>query len=201
MSLHATKPCMMALTAGADMKTGSVKWFNDVKGFGFISVDGEEDDLFVHQSEIHAEGFRSLADDEKVEFVIGEDRGKYAAGPRPLDLCPNAARAPPPRTLLTQSHPSQAARDVCDRAAGRLRAGPPPPGALLIVWRCCTLVNDCGLCTGSHLGSRATTPRPVRVYNMGCERHGGARGAVACGFMDARFAKWALCTSGSTAEG
>jgi len=53
--------------------TGTCKWFDSSKGFGFIAVDGEESDIFVHQSEIYAPGFRSLADGEKVEFKVSAD--------------------------------------------------------------------------------------------------------------------------------
>eukprot|EP00326_Haptolina_ericina_P001045 CAMPEP_0181218322 /NCGR_PEP_ID=MMETSP1096-20121128/27635_1 /TAXON_ID=156174 ORGANISM="Chrysochromulina ericina, Strain CCMP281" /NCGR_SAMPLE_ID=MMETSP1096 /ASSEMBLY_ACC=CAM_ASM_000453 /LENGTH=127 /DNA_ID=CAMNT_0023310537 /DNA_START=13 /DNA_END=396 /DNA_ORIENTATION=+ len=53
--------------------TGTCKWFNSEKGFGFIDVDGEESDLFVHQTEINAEGFRSLAEGEALEFKCSMD--------------------------------------------------------------------------------------------------------------------------------
>ena len=49
------------------MPQGTVKWFNDTKGFGFIEQDGGID-VFVHQSEIRMEGFRTLAEGERVEF-------------------------------------------------------------------------------------------------------------------------------------
>ena len=55
------------------MPTGTVKFFNDEKGFGFISRDGEQD-VFVHFSNIDGKGYRSLEQDQKVEFEIGEGR-------------------------------------------------------------------------------------------------------------------------------
>jgi CspA family cold shock protein len=52
--------------------TGTVKWFNDAKGFGFISPEGETRDCFVHYSAIQAEGFRTLTEGERVEFDMVE---------------------------------------------------------------------------------------------------------------------------------
>lgn len=61
------------------MAIGRVKWFNDQKGYGFIEHEGGED-VFVHFSAIQGSGFRSLAEDDKVEFEITDGpRGKQAA--------------------------------------------------------------------------------------------------------------------------
>ncbi len=67
------------------MSTGTVKWFNDQKGFGFISPDEGGDDLFIHHSNIATEGFRSLQEGQKVEFEAGQGRkGPEATNVRPL---------------------------------------------------------------------------------------------------------------------
>jgi CspA family cold shock protein len=50
--------------------TGTVKWFNGQKGYGFIAPDGEGEDVFVHHSAIQAEGFRNLDEGDRVEFAI-----------------------------------------------------------------------------------------------------------------------------------
>lgn len=57
-------------------ETGTVKFFDSTKGFGFITPSGGGDDVFVHQTAIYARGFRSLAEGEEVEFDIGEDPQK-----------------------------------------------------------------------------------------------------------------------------
>lgn len=58
---------------------GSVKWFNSEKGYGFIAPLEGGDDLFVHQSAIHATGFRSLREGEEVEFKVVDERGQKKA--------------------------------------------------------------------------------------------------------------------------
>lgn len=59
--------------------TGVVKWFNDGKGYGFITPDASEKDCFVHYSAIQADGFRSLAEGERVEFdLIDGEKGPAA---------------------------------------------------------------------------------------------------------------------------
>lgn len=56
------------------MSEGTVKWFNDEKGFGFITPDGGGEDLFVHHSEIQGDGFRSLAEGGRVNFETAPGR-------------------------------------------------------------------------------------------------------------------------------
>jgi len=58
---------------------GRVKWFNDQKGFGFITPDGGERDCFVHHSAIQMQGFRTLAEGDRVEFeIVQGDKGPSA---------------------------------------------------------------------------------------------------------------------------
>ena len=59
--------------------TGTCKWFNTKKGFGFIKPDGEGEDLFVHQSVIKSQGFRSLGEGEVVEYNVETENGKSKA--------------------------------------------------------------------------------------------------------------------------
>ncbi|HKV72991.1 MAG TPA: cold-shock protein [Gemmatimonadales bacterium] len=59
--------------------SGTVKWFNDAKGFGFITPDNGSKDCFVHHTAIKADGFRSLAEGDKVEFDVVEGQKGPAA--------------------------------------------------------------------------------------------------------------------------
>lgn len=54
------------------MAQGTVKWFNAEKGYGFITVDGSEQDVFVHWSAIQMDGYRSLEEGQQVEFEVGQ---------------------------------------------------------------------------------------------------------------------------------
>jgi CspA family cold shock protein len=56
------------------VSTGTVKWFNEKKGFGFISPDDGTEDLFVHHSEIIAKGYATLREGQKVQFQVGQGK-------------------------------------------------------------------------------------------------------------------------------
>jgi CspA family cold shock protein len=65
--------------------TGTVKWFNDAKGFGFITPSDGSKDVFVHHSAIQASGFKSLAEGQKVKFEVQQGaKGPSAANVVPL---------------------------------------------------------------------------------------------------------------------
>jgi CspA family cold shock protein len=65
------------------MPEGTVKWFNDTKGFGFVQSD-DGGDVFVHQSDIEVEGFRTLAEGARVRFEVTQG----AKGPRAVQVRP-----------------------------------------------------------------------------------------------------------------
>ena len=69
----------------ANTVTGSVKWFNAEKGFGFIAQDGGGDDVFVHHTAIEVDGYRSLDEAQRVEFEVAQgDKGIQAVNVRPI---------------------------------------------------------------------------------------------------------------------
>jgi CspA family cold shock protein len=81
------------------MATGKVKWFNDQKGFGFISSDEDAKDVFVHHSVIDGQGFRTLSDGETVEYEV-------ESGPKGLKATRvrrNGAAAPAARPEMAPS--------------------------------------------------------------------------------------------------
>ena len=67
------------------MAQGTVKWFNAEKGFGFIAQEDGGDDVFVHYSAIQSQGYKSLDENQKVEFDVTQGpKGKQAANVRPV---------------------------------------------------------------------------------------------------------------------
>ena len=67
------------------MATGIVKWFNDAKGFGFITPDEGGEDLFAHFSAIEAKGFKSLKENQRVSFEVPTGpKGKQASNIQPI---------------------------------------------------------------------------------------------------------------------
>ena len=69
------------------MATGTVKWINNAKGYGFITPDGESKDVFVHHSQIAGEGYKSLNEGQKVEFEVREGQ----KGPEATNVTPVGA--------------------------------------------------------------------------------------------------------------
>ncbi|KAK1300432.1 Glycine-rich protein 2 [Acorus calamus] len=68
-------------------QTGTVKWFSGQKGFGFISPDDGGEDLFVHQTSIRSDGFRTLSEGDPVEFLVSDEAGRTRA----VDVTSSAA--------------------------------------------------------------------------------------------------------------
>jgi CspA family cold shock protein len=67
------------------MTQGNVKWFNSEKGFGFIAPDGGTEDVFVHYTEIRGSGYRSLEENQRVQFEVGQGaKGPQATGVTPV---------------------------------------------------------------------------------------------------------------------
>jgi CspA family cold shock protein len=85
------------------MALGTVKWFNDAKGFGFIEPEGGGEDVFAHFSAIQMEGFRTLKQGGKVTYdLVQGPKGQLAQNICPLDAAGNPrTSAPPPQVAAT----------------------------------------------------------------------------------------------------
>ena len=85
--------------------TGTVKWFNDAKGFGFITPENGEKDCFVHHTAISGQGFKSLAEGEKVEFdVVPGAKGPAASNVVKLGQSAGTTRAIALRGPRAEAH-------------------------------------------------------------------------------------------------
>jgi CspA family cold shock protein len=68
------------------MQTGTVKWFNESKGFGFIAQDGGGADVFAHFRDIQGSGFKTLLENQRVEFEVKQgEKGPQASNIRPIE--------------------------------------------------------------------------------------------------------------------
>ncbi|KGK34044.1 cold-shock protein [Taylorella equigenitalis] len=75
---------MTEVSSNSNRVTGTVKWFNDTKGFGFVTPEGSNEDLFIHFSSIQMEGFKTLKENQKISFEITEGpKGKQAINTQP----------------------------------------------------------------------------------------------------------------------
>ena len=90
------------------MAKGTVKWFNDAKGFGFIEQEGGDEDVFVHYSAITSDGYRTLKEGQQVEFDINKEaKGLRAANVRIYE----AGSAAASQSAASQSMPSPSEAD------------------------------------------------------------------------------------------
>ena len=79
------KPICKTFTGATPRHTGTVKWFDKLKGYGFITPDGGGDEVFVHYTAIEGDGYRNLYDDDRVSYqLIDAGRGPQAQAVRPF---------------------------------------------------------------------------------------------------------------------
>jgi CspA family cold shock protein len=91
------------------MPSGTVKWFNDAKGFGFIQPDGGGADAFAHFSAIQMEGFKSLKEGQRVDFELTQGaKGLMAANIQAASQALSSAERPSDGALVSQGEPHAA---------------------------------------------------------------------------------------------
>jgi CspA family cold shock protein len=79
------RPFIIDSRKGNEMPTGTVKWFSEEKGYGFITPEGGGKDLFAHHTAIQMSGFKTLKEGQRVEFEVREgQKGPQAANIKPL---------------------------------------------------------------------------------------------------------------------
>lgn len=94
------------------MPSGTVKWFNNAKGFGFILPDGGGDDLFAHYSSIEMDGYRTLKAGQAVTFEVQEgDKGLHASNIRPAEA-EGSSTAEPSSTESSRTNASEELEEV-----------------------------------------------------------------------------------------
>ncbi len=77
--MHGATLNIIVLKKGTNMETGTVKWFNTTKGFGFIQPDQGDKDVFVHITAVKQAGLETLEDGQKVSYELSTERGKTSA--------------------------------------------------------------------------------------------------------------------------
>lgn len=107
----------------SDRVTGTVKWFNDAKGFGFITQDDGGPDVFVHFSALDFEGFKTLAEHDRVEFGVEQGpKGPQAFGVRKIPAAgsaPEPEPPPEPEPVSTDRQALEKIAAIANEALGR----------------------------------------------------------------------------------
>ncbi|ESN96369.1 hypothetical protein HELRODRAFT_163427 [Helobdella robusta] len=160
--------------AKPERKSGRCKWFNVVKGYGFITPDDGTPDVFLHQTVIQMPGFRSLADDEEVEFECKEtDKGleaTFVCGPEGTD-CKGSERRPVSKKKYKKLRCYNCG-DFSNHVAAKCPKGPMPKRCHL----CKSdnhLVADCPNRKGTE-GCLVTVASPDKPHSHQAEESNGS---------------------------
>src|SRR3954464_15346525 len=110
--------------------TGVVKWFNDAKGFGFITPENGQKDCFVHHSAIQGKGFKTLAEGERVEFdIVQGAKGPAAENVTKIGRSVRTRRVAPLAISEKQTHGVSDSRSICCKRSVHRPRGRPTPRA------------------------------------------------------------------------